>query len=287
MAESGGSLISFGDLSKPATVLMEKISEAIGGVFKPFQIKRIAKAEAEASLIAAAGDIAVNEFRQRAAQRLIHEGERQQHNIEDITRLALPELSPHSEPDQLDSDWISHFFERAKLVSDPEMQTLWARVLAGEANAPGSFSRRTVDFVATLEKSEARSFTTLCSLSWIIDRGEPIPLVFGTELELYRALKLDFGVLTHLDSIGLIRFDGVTPFLLERLPATIEASYFGRGLTLELPQSALSRLTVGHVILTKMGQQLVRLSGAGPNDEFFTFACETFRRYCNVTVAHS
>jgi hypothetical protein len=29
------SLINLGELSKPATVLVEKISEAVGGVFKP------------------------------------------------------------------------------------------------------------------------------------------------------------------------------------------------------------------------------------------------------------
>ena len=29
------SLINLGDLSKPATVLVEKISDAIGGIFKP------------------------------------------------------------------------------------------------------------------------------------------------------------------------------------------------------------------------------------------------------------
>lgn len=30
------------------------------------------------------------------------------------------------------------------------MQTLWARILAGEANAPGKFSKRTVNLVGSL-----------------------------------------------------------------------------------------------------------------------------------------
>jgi hypothetical protein len=45
---SDQSLINLSELSKPATVLIEKISDALGGVFKPFQIVRVAKAEAEA-----------------------------------------------------------------------------------------------------------------------------------------------------------------------------------------------------------------------------------------------
>ena len=42
------SIIKAGDLSKPANTLIEKIADAVGGYFKPFQIKRVAKAEAEA-----------------------------------------------------------------------------------------------------------------------------------------------------------------------------------------------------------------------------------------------
>ena len=45
------SLINLGELSKPATVLIEKISEAVGGTFKPYQIVRVAKAEAQADRI--------------------------------------------------------------------------------------------------------------------------------------------------------------------------------------------------------------------------------------------
>jgi len=41
-------LANLGELTKPASVLIEKISDAVGGVFKPYQIVRVAKAEAEA-----------------------------------------------------------------------------------------------------------------------------------------------------------------------------------------------------------------------------------------------
>ncbi|HLL76618.1 MAG TPA: hypothetical protein VK421_15295 [Pyrinomonadaceae bacterium] len=47
----GNSIVNLGDLTKPATVLIEKISDAVGGVFRPYQIKRLAHAEAEAEKI--------------------------------------------------------------------------------------------------------------------------------------------------------------------------------------------------------------------------------------------
>ena len=43
------SLINLGDLAKPANTLIEKISEAGIGLFAPWQIKRVAKADAAAA----------------------------------------------------------------------------------------------------------------------------------------------------------------------------------------------------------------------------------------------
>jgi hypothetical protein len=55
----GGSLINLGELSKPATVLIEKIAEATGGVFRPFQIRRVAQAEADAEIIKTSAKIEI------------------------------------------------------------------------------------------------------------------------------------------------------------------------------------------------------------------------------------
>ncbi len=70
---SGNSMINLGELSKPATVLIEKIGDAIGGLFKPYQIKRIAKAEAEAQIIDAETQIQVTELHRRAMHRFVEE----------------------------------------------------------------------------------------------------------------------------------------------------------------------------------------------------------------------
>ena len=61
MADSH-SLINLGELSKPVTVLIQKISDALGGYFKPWQIRRIAQAEAEADKIAALAEIEIRKI---------------------------------------------------------------------------------------------------------------------------------------------------------------------------------------------------------------------------------
>ena len=57
-------------------------------------------------------------------------------NMEGITAKALPLLNENAGPDSMDNDWIVNFFDKSRIVSDDEMQNLWSRVLAGEANAP-------------------------------------------------------------------------------------------------------------------------------------------------------
>ncbi len=59
---TSNSLVSLGDLSKPADTLIKKVSNAVGGFFAPYQIKRVAKAEAEAALIKAQSEIAVTDL---------------------------------------------------------------------------------------------------------------------------------------------------------------------------------------------------------------------------------
>ena len=131
------SLIDLGDLSKPADTLIRKVSDAVGGIFAPYQVKRMAKAEAEAAMIEAQSKIEISDLHRRAVHRFIEEEAQRQKNMEDITAKALPELNAEATPDSIENDWLVNFFDKSRIVSDNEMQVLWARVLAGEANAPG------------------------------------------------------------------------------------------------------------------------------------------------------
>lgn len=158
----GNSLVNLGDISKPATVLIQKISNAVSGYCRPWQIERVAKAEANAAFIQAETQIRISDMQRRAMHRFLEEEEKKQANIENITAKALPLLEEGAEPQKVENDWITNFFEQCRIVSDEEMQQLWAKVLAGEANTPGSYSKRTVNFVASLDKQDAILFAKLC-----------------------------------------------------------------------------------------------------------------------------
>ena len=85
------------DLTKPVSILFKKISEAVGGIFRPTQIRRVAEAEAEAEKIRAVARIEIaDELQQRALVRFVLEESIKQRNIESIAKKAAPELTEGS-----------------------------------------------------------------------------------------------------------------------------------------------------------------------------------------------
>jgi hypothetical protein len=264
-----GAIVNLGELSKPATVLIEKISEAVGGVFKPYQVVRVAKAEAEADKIRAAAAIEVEDLHRRALHRFLLEEGSKQENMEAITSKALPMLSDGAKPEELEKDWITNFFDKCRLISDQEMQTLWSRVLAGEAGSPGTFSKRTINFLGSLDKADAATFTSLCSFCWMV--GGLTALVFKIDDAIYKDKGINFGSLTQLDAIGLVRFDNLAGFRRIGLPKKFPAFYYGRPLELEFPSETNNEIETGHVLLTKLGTELATICGSSANPDFFEY----------------
>lgn len=266
---NGNSIVNLGDLTKPATVLIEKISDAIGGVFKPYQIRRLAQAEAEADKIKALARIEIGELPQRALARFVAEEAKKQNNIESITRKAVDDLGEDSRPQDVEDDWISNFFDKCRLISDEEMQSLWAKVLAGEANKPGSYSRRTVNFIGTLDKPDAMLFTNLCSYGWFL--GEMVPLVYDHRADIYNRAGINFDSLRHLDDIGLITFSSIAGYVNQALPQVVTISYYDQAINIRFKTEKDNEFALGHVLLSRTGQELAPICGSGAVPEFVDY----------------
>ena len=275
--DTSNSLVNLGGLTKPADTLIKKISDAVGILYEPRQIKRVAKAKAKAALIEAQSEIEIADLHQRAENRRKAEEARRQKNIEDITVKALPHLNENARPDSIDNDWVANFFDKCRIVSNDEMQGLWSRVLAGEANTPGSYSKRTVNFLADLDKTEAESFTKLCGFGWRI--GDFVPLVFDIQAEIYNKNGINFNTLSHLESIGLVHLSVITSFINQKLPKKVPTFYYDRALILELPHDADNTLEIGTVLLTRIGQELAPICGSKPVEGFWEYVKDQWAEY--------
>lgn len=271
------SLVNLGDLSKPANTLIEKASGAVGGLFKPWQIRRVAKAEADAKRILAASDIEVTELQERALRRRAIEEAQHQHNMESVTAKAIPHLGDSTDVDLLDHDWLTNFFSKARLVSDAAMQELWARVLAGEANSAGSFSKRTVAFLEEMDSRDAKWFTNVCRYAWQID-DRSIPLIYDVEQDMYEKSGVTLDSLWHLDSIGLVDLSVVNPFLIE-VSRQFEARYHDTKLCFDMAYSYRKRFEIGSAFFTTLGRELLKTCEAEPVDGFVDFVKHRWRVY--------
>ncbi|MBL4701684.1 MAG: hypothetical protein JKX85_10550, partial [Phycisphaeraceae bacterium] len=72
------SLVNLGKLAKPADTLIKKVSSAVSGYAGPWQIKRVAKAEAEVALIKAKNEIEITDLHRCAMHRFFDEEARRQ-----------------------------------------------------------------------------------------------------------------------------------------------------------------------------------------------------------------
>ena len=175
----------------------------------------------------------------------------------------------------MENDWIVNFFDKSRIVSDKEMQDLWSRVLAGEANTPGTYSKRTVNFLSDLDKAEAELFAKLCGFGWII--GAFVPLVFDVQAEIYNKHGINFDSLNHLESIGLV--NSITGLVRHNLPKKFSVFYYGNSLTLEMPKDSDNELGIGKVLLTKIGQELAPICGSESVEGFRDYVMDRWKQY--------
>ncbi len=244
---------------------------------KPWQIRRVAKAEADAEIIEAKAQIEITNLQRRALIRFIKEEAKKQDNIELITEKAIPRLKDTSNPQNMDNDRITNFFVKCRIISDEEMQLLWAKILAGEANSPGTYSKRTVNCLGSLDKDEAKLFTDLCSFIVAID-GEKILLIYDEMESIYNDQQINFDSLTHLDKIDLLGFESLAGLVKPKLSKQIGIYYYGTTLNAEFKNPEKNKLDIGKVLLSRTGEELARIYGSKPIDGFFDYCIERWSK---------
>ncbi len=278
------SLVNIGDLAKPATTLIEKVADFTGACFLPRQIIRVAKAQAKAGKIKAFADLEISEIQKRGLARLINEEGRSQANIENIVAGSLRELKEDAKPEEIDDDWLTNFFDKCKKFSAAEMQSLWSKILAGEANKADSFSKRTIEIVSTFDKNDAQLFTNLCCFGWNIDEFRP--LIYGATEQnenIYKQKDMIFGNLHHLETIGLIRFEGIANYGATELPKIMQTSYYDTQINLEFQAPENNQMILGEVLLTNAGKQLAPICGSEKVEGFLDFILNEWQKIGYIT----
>ena len=106
-----------------------------------------------------------------------------QRNLTNSVVRALSQLSEDTIQNQSETvpdEFMDAFNSIAENKSTEDVQALFARILAGEIEKPGSFSTRALHVADQLDKSTAKLFQRFCSMAFVrerllvIDRGRPV-----------------------------------------------------------------------------------------------------------------
>ena len=101
-------------------------------------------------------------------------------------------------------------FEGSRGAYDEEVRSMWARLVAEEASHPGVFSLRTLRVLSSMDATDVRDFSTLCTCIVRNERGEDYRDKVHVLLHSSRSGRylnggaFDYDRLSSLESIGLL-----------------------------------------------------------------------------------
>ena len=91
--------------------------------------------------------------------RLSFQEEKRQANTESVVRGAAAEVGEKQvQAHDVDHDWTARFFAEVQDVSSEKMQQIWAKILAGEVETPGSTSMQTLSILKNMSQRDAELF---------------------------------------------------------------------------------------------------------------------------------
>lgn len=265
---------------KPIEKLIEVVSNAIGTLYEPRQLVRIARAEAEAERIKAIEGaktealLANNDERyaelSAIEKRIVAKESKRQNNINNVVAITAQSLKDDkdvsSEP--VSPDWTTRFFDIAQDISDEAMQDLWGRILAGEVKRPKSYSLRTLDVLKNITREEAELFEK--AAQYVLYDGSYYLYHFSEGKEEY--CPLEYADIAHLIEIGLVQSGtDITQNYYHRDSDVPQHTLFYAEQYVaffEIP-SKLTQISFPIFQLTKVGSELYKLISIKPNMDFF------------------
>lgn len=232
------------DITQPAERVINKVMDSVkqstGRLFQPWQIRRIALADAQKELTQAQTekdiqdiksgrkqydivnrkmiDVATFEDMEDVAQAIIQvsgDNQKARQLQEDVNWekvLIFAEEKANQLPTNaaiddkpIDLDWFQRFYDAAKKVHDDQLRELFANLLISEAQNSNSHSVRVIEFLASITRLEAHQINGIAK-SLISD------VIYFDNFEDMKNLGItpDFlvdlegmGILTHLYGAGL------------------------------------------------------------------------------------
>jgi len=182
-------------------------------------------------------------------------------NQTDIISKGIGFMNENARPEDVEEDWFMSFMDKARLISNEDMQLIWSEILAQEVNEPGSVSKQLLHILAQMSKDDAKSFMRLVPYCVdIYEYGEGSfrtqPIVFRTsDKRILEENRISYEDMKTLGSYGLIKNTGVGVRVYGE--GGIEIKY---GNKIIYKSDDVYDLVYSNVSLTKAGEELLKIT---------------------------
>jgi len=195
-----------------------------------------------------------------------------------ILQVEQTFLDDRSQPPDtlIDNDWLYRWRDCASMVSNDDLQSLWAKVLAGELKAPGEYSLRTLEFLKNLSRQEAESIQRLCP--FVANRKHIF--TYG-EMSLQPDVGLDFPL--QMQELGLISGVGGLGLSARWKPNAIgpgefmQALYMGSEAVIARTADANKTFALNMYRVTPLGVQVLALNPMEPPEPYVRAVAEAIK----------
>ena len=258
-----------------------------------------AQADARANLVSPDATIQGHlDFGAAVTQRIQFQEEKRQSNIAAVIGQAAQELGDRQvQNHEVDHDWTARFFNDVQDVSSEEMQQLWAKILAGDVERPGSTSIKTLGILKNLDKTTADLFRKFCSICISIkldgvNFGDSRVLFLDdySEGNVLRDYGFEFGKLNVLCEHGLIvseyntwhDYKSSTGLNLPQTQTRVFIPFCFQGkywiLVPEEAGAQRKEFRLYGVALTQSGQEILRVVDLMPVHQYTQHLIEHFKK---------
>lgn len=274
---------------KACEKLIDVVSQGIGTLYRPRQIRREADAQAYAIRVIGKAHADVDsearimevETEERISRRIAARETKRQQNIDTVVEMAannIKEVPVSEEP--VDVDWATRFFGIVQDVSREEMQALWAQILAKEVERPSSFSMRTLEVLRNITFTEAEVFEKVAQFV-LLQNGH---FIYNDNSVLER-----FGIryvdLALMKECGLLQSGDFVSKNYESKPNEdmVTGLVYGKYvLLMTIPQGANS-VHLPIALLTKVGQEIFSLLNPIESLEYLSAIAENIKKNSPTT----
>ncbi|MBS0298666.1 MAG: hypothetical protein JSR32_01830 [Proteobacteria bacterium] len=128
---------------------------------------------------------------------------------------------------------------------------------------------------SAVQQEDRLIFEALCQFVWI--QGDPLPLIFDAEDEIYTKQGINQSTLKRLEEAGLIIFD-TSGFIKKGYGKHTRLFYSGKPTKIGFQTDSNNYLDLGHVLLTERGKKLALVSKVSRNQPFYEYVIERWHR---------